>query len=196
MELAKRIEQMFKDYCAKAKEQFKLNFGVYYTPAENLCYTAMTKFKEKYGIIPNVSDKEFFTNSIHVPVWKKMSPFDKIDIESQLTGYSSAGCITYVELDAVYAGNAIENFIDLTFYSTLHSNKCHRTAYVQCTRRARAARVGGRNRSIFPVGGRRAAPFRCARGPCRYRRDPAGSRAGCSACPPRPRRADGTRRRE
>lgn len=60
----------------------------------------MQKFKKKYGIIPNVSDKEFFTNSIHVPVWKKMSPFQKIDIESQLTGYSSAGCITYVELDS------------------------------------------------------------------------------------------------
>lgn len=114
MELAKRIEQMFKDYCAKAKEQFKLNFGVYYTPAENLCYTAMTKFKEKYGIIPNVSDKEFFTNSIHVPVWKKMSPFDKIDIESQLTGYSSAGCITYVELDSTIKHNidALEQIVN------------------------------------------------------------------------------------
>lgn len=114
MELAKRIEQMFKDYCAKAKEQFKLNFGVYYTPAENLCYTAMNKFKEKYGIIPNVSDKEFFTNSIHVPVWKKMSPFDKIDIESQLTGYSSAGCITYVELDSTVKHNidALEQIVN------------------------------------------------------------------------------------
>lgn len=77
-----------------------MNFGVYYTPAENLCYTAMKKFKEKYGVIPNVSDRDYFTNSIHVPVWHEISPFDKIDIESQLTGYSSAGCITYVELDS------------------------------------------------------------------------------------------------
>ena len=105
MELAKRIEQLFKDKCAEFKEKYKLNFGVYYTPAENLCYTAMKKFKEKYGIIPNVSDKDYFTNSIHVPVWKKMSPFDKIDIESQLTGYSSAGCITYVELDSTVKNN-------------------------------------------------------------------------------------------
>ena len=58
----------------------------------------MEKFKEKYGIIKNVSDKDYFTNSIHVPVWKKISPIDKIDIESQLTGYSNAGCITYIEL--------------------------------------------------------------------------------------------------
>ena len=59
--------------------------------AENLCYTAMKKFKEKYGVIEKVSDKEFFTNSMHVPVWEKVSVFEKIDCESQLTGYSSAG---------------------------------------------------------------------------------------------------------
>lgn len=111
MKVAKRIEGTFKELCAKYKEEYKLNFGVYYTPAENLCYTAMQKFKKQYGVIPEVSDKDFFTNSMHVPVWKRMSPFDKIDIESQLTGYSSAGCITYVEfsdddrknLDAVRA---------------------------------------------------------------------------------------------
>ena len=105
MELAKRIEQLFKDRCAEFKEEYKLNFGVYYSPAENLCYTAMKKFKEQYGEIPNVSDKDFFTNSMHVPVWKEMSPFDKIDIESQLTGYSSAGCITYVELESGVKNN-------------------------------------------------------------------------------------------
>ena len=114
MELAKRIEGLFKQRCAEFKEEFKLNFGVYYSPAENLCYTSMQKFKEKYGIIPNVSDKEFFTNSMHVPVWKKMSPFDKIDIESQLTGYSSAGCITYVELDSTVKHNidALEQIVN------------------------------------------------------------------------------------
>lgn len=114
MELAKRIEQLFKDRCAEFKQEYKLNFGVYYTPAENLCYTAMKKFKAKYGVIKNVSDKDFFTNSIHVPVWKDMSPFKKIDIESQLTGYSSAGCITYVELDAGVKNNldALETIVN------------------------------------------------------------------------------------
>ena len=114
MELAKRIEQLFKDKCAQFKEEYKLNFGVYYTPAENLCYTAMQKFKEKYGIIPDVSDKEFFTNSMHVPVWVEISPFEKIDIESQLTGYSSAGCITYIELESTVTNNleAIETMVN------------------------------------------------------------------------------------
>lgn len=114
MEVAKHIEQLFKTRCAEFKEQYKLNFGVYFTPAENLCYTAMKKFKAEYGEIPNVSDKEFFTNSTHVPVWKEVDPFTKIDIESQLTGYSSAGCITYVELDASCKNNleALEKLVN------------------------------------------------------------------------------------
>ena len=114
MNLAKQIEQLFKDRCAQFKQEYKLNFGVYYTPAENLCYTAMQKFKDQYGIIPNVSDRDFFTNSMHVPVWEKVSPFDKIDIESQLTGYSSAGCITYVELDGGVKHNidALEQIVN------------------------------------------------------------------------------------
>jgi ribonucleoside-triphosphate reductase len=114
MVLAKRIEQLFKDRCAEFKEEYKLNFGVYYTPAENLCYTALKKFKQKYGEIPNVSDKEFFTNSMHVPVWEELDPFEKIDIESQLTGYSSAGCITYVELPSTVKHNleALEDIVN------------------------------------------------------------------------------------
>lgn len=114
MEVAKQIYQLFKDRCAEYKEKYKLNFGVYNTPAENLCYTAMQRFKKKFGEIKNISDKDFFTNSMHVPVWKEMSPFEKIDIESQLTGYSSAGCITYVELDGGVKNNidALETLVN------------------------------------------------------------------------------------
>lgn len=114
MELAKRIESLFNKRCSEFKQEYKLNFGVYYTPAENLCFTAMKAFKRKYGVIENVSDKKYFTNSIHVPVWKKMDPFQKIDIESQLTGYSNAGCITYVELPSSVLNNieALETIVN------------------------------------------------------------------------------------
>lgn len=114
MELAKRIEQLFKTRCAEFKEKYKLNFGVYFSPAENLCYTAMKKFKIKYGVIPKVSDHDFFTNSMHIPVWEKIDIFDKIDLESQLTGYSNAGCITYIELDSSVKNNinALEQIVN------------------------------------------------------------------------------------
>lgn len=114
MELAKKIEELFNKRCKEFKEKYSLNFGVYYSPSENLCYTAMSKFKRKYGEIKNVSDKKFFTNSMHVPVWKEMNPFEKIDIESQLTGYSNAGCITYVELPSSAKNNleALETIVN------------------------------------------------------------------------------------
>lgn len=114
MELAKKIESLFKQRCDEFKEEYKLNFGVYLTPAENLCFTSMTKFKEKYGEIPNVSDKKFFTNSVHIPVWKKISPFEKIDIESVLDNYSSSGSIAYIELDAGVKNNlkALETIVN------------------------------------------------------------------------------------
>ena len=124
MELAKKIEQLFKDKCKEYKEHYKLNFGVYYTPAENLCNTSYQKFLKKYGLIENVTaykdengelkPRGYFTNSMHVPVWKEISPFEKIDIESQLTGYSNAGCITYVEIGDNAQNNltALEQIVD------------------------------------------------------------------------------------
>lgn len=125
--LAKQIEETFNTRVAEFKAQtyeilgqkIHLNYGVYYTPAESLCHTALNKFKEKYGIIPKVSDKKFFTNSIHVPVWIDVTPFEKIDIESQLTGYSNAGCITYVEIDSTASHN-IKALEELVNYAMEH----------------------------------------------------------------------------
>ena len=147
MELAKKIEQMFMDKCDEFKHKYMLNFGNYMTPAENLSYTSFEKFTAKYGLIENVNayrndkgelvSRGYFTNSIHVPVWKKISPFEKIDIESQLTGYSSAGCITYVELedDARNNQKAVEQIInyamdkDIPYFAINvpvdYCSKCH-----------------------------------------------------------------------
>lgn len=130
--------------------------------AENLCFTAMTKFKERYGEIPTVSDKKFFTNSIHVPVWVNVNPFEKIDIESELTGFSSAGCITYVELDAgaKYNIDALETIVnyamdkDIPYFAINVPNdmcvECGYTDYIDkacpmcsCTKIRRLRRVTG-----------------------------------------------------
>ena len=122
-ELAEKIESFMRNKCDEAKKvlrrdddgyEYYLNWGLYNTPAENLAFTAMTKFKEKYGEIPNVSDKKFFTNSMHVPVWEEIDPFEKIDIESKLGNYSTAGCILYIELDSTVINNidAIESFVN------------------------------------------------------------------------------------
>ena len=129
MELAKQIEGLFKKRCAEFKatkynilgNNIYLNFGVYYTPAESLCFTAMNKFKDKYGEIPNVSDKKFFTNSMHIPVWHNLTPFEKIELEAQLTGYSSGGCITYVEVQPSAYNNpkALEKLVNFAMNSDI-----------------------------------------------------------------------------
>ena len=154
MKLAKKIEKLFKDRCSEFKEEYKLNFGVYYTPAENLCYTSMQKFKQHWGEIPNISDRDYFTNSMHVPVWKKMSPFDKIDIESQLTGYSSAGCITYVEFDAEIKNNigaleAVVNYAmdhDIPYFAVnVPNDTCQDCGYCGYITEEECPFCGGRN---------------------------------------------------
>lgn len=113
-ELAERIERLFEDRCNEFKEETSLNFGVYLTPAENLCNTAMKKFKAKYGEIKGVSDHKWFTNSTHVFVGTKIDAFRKIDIESKLDKHSNAGSILYVELDGAVSHNldAVEQIVN------------------------------------------------------------------------------------
>ena len=138
MKLAKRIEQLFYDKCKKYKNEHKLNVGVYYSPAENMCHTSMIKFKEKYGTIKNVSDKDYFTNSVHVPVYDKVDAFEKIDIEAQLAGYSNSGNIMYVELDSTVKHNidALEKLVvyamdkDLPYFAiNVPNDTCNNCGY-------------------------------------------------------------------
>lgn len=101
-------------FTKEASERNNLNFSCYFTPAENSCYTIMKKLQKEYGKIKNVTDKEFLTNSIHIPVWEDVDIFKKIDIESEFTKYGNAGCITYVEFDDNIKNNikAVETVID------------------------------------------------------------------------------------
>jgi len=146
MEYAKKIEQLFLDRTSEFKKEYKLNFGNYYTPAESLCGTAYRKFRKAFpeydleGVTYFINSngekeyKEYFTNSIHVPVYYNCDVFEKIDIESQLVSYSNAGCITYVELpsNCYYNIDAVEKIVD---YSMEHDipygainikiNQCH-----------------------------------------------------------------------
>lgn len=105
------------DYAKEASERNDLNFGCYFTPAEGLCRTALKSLREQYGVIPNVTSHEYLTNSVHVPVWQKVSIYDKLRIEAPFTKYATSGCITYIELESTFVQNtkAIEDIIDYAF---------------------------------------------------------------------------------
>lgn len=107
MTLAKSIEELYTTVCENAKRKYNLNVGCYYTPSESLAGKSMEVFKEKYGEIPEITNHEYFTNSIHVPVWIDVNPFEKCDIESQLSNYGVAGNIFYVE-----ANESLQHNID------------------------------------------------------------------------------------
>ena len=97
---AVEIVKYIYDFTKEASERNDLNFSCYFTPAEGCCYTICQKTKEEFGEIPNITDKEFFTNSVHCPVWSKISAFNKIDYESEFSKYGTAGQICYIEVDS------------------------------------------------------------------------------------------------
>lgn len=111
---AMQVIEHISDFAKEASERNDLNFGVYFTPAEGCCYTICKKLKDEFGIISNITDKEFLTNSIHVPVWEEVTPFEKIDIEAPFCKLGTSGCITYVEFDSKIINNldAVETVIN------------------------------------------------------------------------------------
>ena len=111
---AERIVERIYDYAAEASEKYNLNFSCYATPAENSCYTICSALRREYGTIEGVTDKEYLTNSIHVPVSEKVSIYEKLDLEAKLAKYCTGGNITYVELESGVMNNptAIRKIID------------------------------------------------------------------------------------
>ena len=109
-----KILDYIKNKVNSMKERNHLNFALYFAPAESLCHTSMKKLKNEFGIIEGITDREYLTNSCHVPVFAEVSMLEKIKIESNFTSYGTAGCITYVELDgSVYKNKkAIEQIIN------------------------------------------------------------------------------------
>ena len=116
-EFALKVVKRINEYAKEASERHDLNFSCYATPAEGLCHTALKALRKQYGIIPNVTDHEFLTNSHHVPVWYEIGIFEKLAVESPFCKYPTGGCITYVELDSTFVKNtkAIEQIIDYAF---------------------------------------------------------------------------------
>lgn len=91
--------------CDNMTDKTGLNFSLLATPAEGLSGKFVGKDRERYGVIENVTDKEYYTNSFHVPVYYNISAADKIAIEAPFHAMCNAGHITYVELDGDMSAN-------------------------------------------------------------------------------------------
>jgi len=111
-ELGLKIVKYMSDKMNEASEKYHLNFGVIGTPAEGLSSRFTKMDKKKFGIIPGVTDREYYTNSSHIPVYYPITAYEKIKKEAAYHPYEAAGHITYVEMDGDPSQN-IEAFIHI-----------------------------------------------------------------------------------
>lgn len=105
LDIVTHMREKCDEYCKK----YKLNFSLLATPAEGLAGRFTRIDRKEFGKIKGVTDREFYTNSFHVPVYYKISAFDKIDIEAPYHALCNAGHISYIELDGDPSDN-IEAF--------------------------------------------------------------------------------------
>ncbi len=104
-ELGLKIISHMREKCDEYCEKYKLNFSLIATPAEGLSGRFVKIDKQKFGIIEGVTDRDFYTNSFHVPVYYPISIFDKIKKEAPYNALTNGGHITYVEVDGDVAKN-------------------------------------------------------------------------------------------
>lgn len=97
--------RFMRDFCDRESEEHRLNFSLLATPAEGLSGKFVGKDKEKFGEIPGVTDKDYYTNSFHVPVYYNIGVAEKIEKEAPFHSLCNAGHITYVELDGDTTNN-------------------------------------------------------------------------------------------
>ena len=135
-EFALRVMDHLKDTAARWKQETGIGFSLYGTPAETLCYRFARIDKEKYGDIPNVTDKGYYTNSYHVDVREPIDAFSKIAFESEFQNKSLGGAISYVEIPNLLNNvEAVEELIRFIYDNIQYgefntkSDYCHVCGY-------------------------------------------------------------------
>lgn len=104
-ELGYKIIKYIRDYCDKRVKETHLNFSCLGTPAETYCKTALEQTRKQFGIVPGVTDRAYFTNSSHIPVWHDISIAEKAKIEGKYHNLENAGHIFYCEVSGDISKN-------------------------------------------------------------------------------------------
>ena len=112
------IIEYIRNYCDKISEEYSLNWSCYATPAEGLSGKFIKQDQKIFGMVKGVTDKEYYTNSFHVPVGYKISIKDKIDIEAPYHKLCNGGHISYIEVDDAPDGETIMDIINYAYKQT------------------------------------------------------------------------------
>lgn len=119
---ALEVMKHMKAKCDEWKEETGLGFGLYGTPAESLIYRFCKVDKKKFGEIPNVTDRMYYTNSYHVHVCEEIDAFDKLSFESQFHDISLGGCISYIEVPDMSKNlEAIKSIINFIYHNVQYA---------------------------------------------------------------------------
>ena len=130
------VMQKMNNKCKEWKEAENIDYSVYGTPIESITYKFAKCLKERFGVIKGITDRDYITNSYHVPVFEEIDAFSKLKLESEFQKLSPGGAISYIEtpnltnnLDAVL--EVIKFIYDNIMYAELNtkSDYCHECGY-------------------------------------------------------------------
>lgn len=96
-EFALEVMKKLNDKCSEWKKAEKIDYSVYGTPIESTTYKFAKCLRNRFGIIEGITDRDYITNSYHVPVFEKIDPFTKLALESEFQKLSPGGAISYIE---------------------------------------------------------------------------------------------------
>lgn len=126
---ALEVMKYIQDYVNRIKEEDKILYAIYGTPAESLCGLQVEQFRKIYGIIENVSDRPYVSNSFHCHVSEEMSPIEKQDKEERFWNYFNGGKIQYCRYNLGYNKEAIKTLVlramDKGFYEGVNLAMCY-----------------------------------------------------------------------
>lgn len=128
-EFALEVMKYIQSYIDKIKEEDHILYAIYGTPAESLCGLQVEQFRKIYGIVENVSDKSYVSNSFHCHVSEDMSPIEKQDKEERFWGYFNGGKIQYCRYNLGYNKEAIKTLVlramEKGFYEGVNLAMCY-----------------------------------------------------------------------
>ena len=132
-EFARKVMNRLRKACDDWRAETNIGFALYGTPAESLCYRFARIDKERFGTIPDVTDKGYYTNSYHVDVREPIDAFSKFQFESQFQSISTGGCISYSEVpNMAHNLDALEDVVRFIYDNIQYAEFNTKSDYCQC----------------------------------------------------------------
>ena len=130
------VMQHMNDMCKKWKEEENIDYSVYGTPIESTTYKFAKCLRERFGVIKGITDRDYITNSYHVPVFEEIDAFTKLKLESEFQRLSPGGAISYIETPNLENNiDAVLEIIDFIYNNIMYaelntkSDYCHVCGY-------------------------------------------------------------------